>query len=134
MAEKKTDSKKKIKPINIHNNQEMIENGFVIGRYPRKVYPGWFWQKSPKEKKALRKAKYSCINKNSDWHISLPPKKRPTVKAKLIIYLKRNKISNKNVISIECYDTQIPNYLERYKKGDKNYVIKYSFNGKTYAA
>ncbi len=128
---KKQNSQKREDPwIDVHNDAVMVE----IGRCP-KVTPRDpnVWIKTSNERKLLKTYRHFY---KGDMHFHSYPIKRTTVRAKLIIQLKKNKKYPKTTYSIECWQHDIPRILSNYRitaKGiSQSAVAKYSFNGKTY--
>lgn len=103
----------------------MDDNHFMIGS----VYEGRddsVWTKDPYQKHILKIQRALCKNKLTPGS---PPIKPIPVKAKLIIYLKKNNKYPNTTYSTECWMHDINRILLRY---DKNLILKYSYNGKTY--
>lgn len=122
--------------IDVHNDNVMREMGFMrpFNQTPRDKS---VWQKTPNERRLLRNVKHSV--RNRDMHFHTAPAKRATVRTKLIIHLKSNKVFPKSTYSQECLNTHISDALGRFqvtnpKTGNsKSIVAKYSYNGRTYA-
>lgn len=121
--------------IDVHNDNVMREMGFMrpFNQAPRDKS---VWQKTSTERRLLKNVKHSVRKEDMHFH-SVPPK-RATVRAKLIVQLKPNKVFPKSTYSQECLDTQVNNILERFQIIDsktgysRSVVAKYSYNGKTY--
>lgn len=124
---KKSIKKQEEKPVNIYNVAEMMSLGLRSNEFVRDPS---VWTKSKKEKKAARKAAIIYKNRHpeEDWHNPSHYEPYLPYTCKLIIYLSKNKIFDKNVYSIMCNPNRITDYLSRYQ----DYVIKYSYNGKMY--
>jgi len=116
---------KEDKPVNVNDDNSMREAGFMRP-YPVTPRDPEVWTKSNREKKALKKLRR--VHKE-DMHFNNCPHKPIRVESKLIIFLKKNKIYDKSTYSIKCWQSDVPEIVRSF---DKN-VIKYSFNGKTYA-
>lgn len=112
--------KKKEEPVNVHDQELMIE----LGIHPpyREVYD---FSKTPKEKADLLTYK----RKDGRGFYTRGVYKKPysiPVYDKLIIYVKED-----GTRSINCGQSDIPDILFRLKK-DKKTVLKYQWNGRTY--
>lgn len=122
--------------IDVHDDNVMHEMGFMrpFNQTPRDKS---VWTKTPNERRLLRSVKYS--HRNDDLHFHAAPAKRGTVRAKLIVQLKSNKVFSKSTHSFVCLNTAIDEILGKFKVTDhktgfsKSVVAKYSYNGKTYA-
>lgn len=145
MKQEKVKSPKKGTPdvedirIDIYNDDELRANGIwrpfdVTPRDPS------VWTKTKKEKEAVRIMRAKWKNRG---HFPYLGKKQVNIRAKLIIYLNKDKNKykgfDKSVISTECYPHNIDDILLKYVVHNKrlnrpeNLVLKYSYNGKTYA-
>ena len=120
--------------IDVHDDELMIELGI---RPPHAALRDKsVWTKTPYEKRILRSER--CKHKERIHFHSVPRKSIP-VKAKLIIYLKKNKKFPHTTYSTECMQHEIGdilfNYYSRNRKTGYNecLVTKYVYNGKTYA-
>ena len=122
-----------IQLVNVHDDEQMIE----LGIRPPHIIPRDkdVWTKTSYEKKSL-KIERNKHKRTIHFH-SIPQKSIP-VKAKLIIYLKKNKKFPYTVYSTECMQHKIGDVLSNYySKNQKTgynecLVSKYSYNGKTY--
>ena len=110
--------------VDVHNDELMIalgvRNPVLVGR------DQGVWNKSKKEKKALREARNlhkSKMHFNSSYSKSIP------VRDKLIIQLKKNKVFPFTTYSVVCNMSDIQNILNYF---GHTIVSKYYFNGKTY--
>lgn len=123
-------TKKNEKPVNVHSDKEMREAGFF--RPFNVVTPDF--SKTKKEKKALKKAK-ERTQKIDNGHIYMSIKPYSPVRAKVIVYLRKNKTFPYTVYSALRYQDQIDDFLNKFcnSKTGKSLVVKYSFNGKTYS-
>ena len=118
--------------INVHDDDLMVS----LGIRPPHLQPRdpSLWQKSSAEKKLLKKLR----RKNVRLSTGCSPSKVIPVKAKLIIYLKKNKTFPKSTYSSLCWQHNIPRVLSRYALVNRktgvatNLVSKYYYNGKTY--
>lgn len=125
--------------IDIYNDDEMRANGLwrpfnVTPRDPN------VWTKTNKEKEGVKNMRAKWKNRG---HFPYLGKKHVNIRAKLIIYLSKDKNKykgfDKAVIATECYLHNIEDILSKYTVWNKrlnkseNLVLKYSFNGKTYA-
>lgn len=128
-------TKKKEERINVHNDDEVRAAG--IWR-PYNVTPRdpSVWTKTKKERQQLKKMKHI---KFVNGHFFCNPPKHSVLTAKLVIYLKKNNKFPQTVYSYMCPDTSVSNYLRNFittsKKGKAiNWISKYSYNGRYYAA
>lgn len=116
--------------VDVHDDSAMIELGF---RNPI-VYYNKINAKTPYERKLLKTLRH--LNKE-DMHFGITPTKHIPVRAKLIIYLKKNNKYPKTTYSTECWQHEIPSILADYRIGkngmEESAILKYSFNGRTYA-
>ena len=120
--------------VDVHDRELMIELGihppYAVPRDPS------VWTKTPYEKKVLRLER--CKHKERIHFHSVPRKSIP-VRAKLIIYLKKNKKFPHTTYSTECWQHEIGDILFRYYQINKktgvseSLVSKYIYNGKTYS-
>lgn len=118
--------------VDVHNDllmQKLI--GRPKNRTPRDIK---VWSKTPKEKKILKKSRYSFSKEDNHFHST--PKKFISVYSRLIVFLTKNKQFNKTTYSFMCYQHEIPEILSQFqaKGGRYNLVSKYTWNGKTYKA
>lgn len=119
--------------IDVHNDELMVELGI---RSPH-IIPRdkTVWTKTAYEKRLLRIER--CKHKEK-IHFHNSPCKSIPVKAKLIIYLKKNKKFFNTTYSTECWQHEIGNillnyYVDNQKTGHNEcLVLKYVYNGKTY--
>lgn len=116
--------------VDIRNDALMVELGIrpplLQQRDPS------IWTKTNQEKKLLKSLRYK-----SKMSTGIPPIKVIPIRAKLIIYLKKNKKFPYTTYSIICSMHQIDEYLRFFCQKDKsgnitNIVSKYVYNGKTY--
>lgn len=122
--------------INVYDDDEMRANGFLrpFNQSPRDES---VWTKTPKERRMLKEMKYAC--RKEDMHFHMAPPKRSTVKAKLIIQLKRNKKFSKTTYSFICLNTAVNEILDKFRTVNPktgyttSMIAKYSYNGKQYA-
>lgn len=122
--------------IDVHDDNVMREMGFnrPFNQAPRDKS---VWSKTPNERRLLSQVKHSM--RKDDMHFHATPAKRGTVRAKLIVQLKANKVFPKSTYSQECLNTHISDILGKFKVTDprsgysESVVAKYSFNGRTYA-
>lgn len=121
--------------VNVHDSKLMIELGIHLpDRTPRDKS---VWTKTPYEKRILKVERHKH-KKRIYFHI--PPHKSIPVRAKLIIYLKKNKKFAYTTYSTECWQHEIGEILSKYhsknnKTGyDECLVVKYVYNGKTYSS
>ena len=127
---KQSDSKKS-EWVDVHNDALMVSLGI---RHPSYVQrdPS-VWTKTPYEKKMLKSLRR--LHKGKMYFHSIPTRPIP-VKAKIIVYLKSNKLFPNSTYSKECYLHEIDNVISRYFDDSKGknecLVLKYSYNGKTY--
>lgn len=125
--------------IDIHNDDEMRANGLwrPFNATPRDPS---VWTKTKKEKEAVKSMRAQWKNRG---HFPYLGKKRTNIRAKLVVYLSKDKNKykgfDKSTISTECYLHNIDNVLSKYIVWNKrfrcpeNLVLKYSFNGRTYS-
>lgn len=121
--------------INVHDDNVMREMGFFrpFDQTPRDES---VWTKTPYERRALKKMRYSC--KRHGMHFHSIPRKVIRVRCKLIINLLKNKHFDKTTYSVECWQHEIPEILAKYRVVNRktgystSIVRKYSWNGKTY--
>lgn len=122
--------------IDVHNNDVMREMGF-LRPLPQAPRDESVWRKTPNERRLLRNVKH--VVKGEDMHFHSVPHKHIHVRAKLIIQLKKNKKYPNTTYSTECWMSDIPDILDKYQvtnpktKYSESAVVRYSFNGKTYA-
>lgn len=120
--------------IDVHNDDVMREMG-LWRPYNQSPRDKSVWTKTPNERRILRTVKYR--NRGEDGHFHDCPPKRATVRAKLIVQLKKNKQFSKTTYSYECPNTCIRDILSKFiinENGSSvSVVAKYSYNGKTYA-
>ena len=119
--------------IDVHNDDVMREMGFLrpFIQSPRDKS---VWTKNPHEKHILGLVRNQVKLEMRPYSI---PVKHVPVYTKLIIYLKKNKKFSKTTYSIECWQHEIGNILNKYvgKNRDgyaESLISKYVFNGKTY--
>ena len=120
--------------VDVHDDELMIE----LGIRPSHATPRdkSVWTKTPYEKRVLRSER----GKHKERiHFHSVPRKSIPVKAKLIIYLKKNKKFPYTTYSTECMQHAIENILLNYYSKNRKtgcnecLVTKYVYNGKTYA-
>lgn len=115
--------------INVYDDELMIN----LGIRPPHIIPRDIevWAKTSYEKRVLRSER--CKHKERIHFHSVPRESIP-VRAKLIIYLKKNKKFPNTVYSTECWQHEIGDILLNYIDDKKSelLVTKYSYNGKTY--
>ena len=120
--------------VDVHDDELMIE----LGIRPSHVAPRdkSVWTKTPYEKRVLRLER----GKHKERiHFHSVPRKSIPVKAKLIIYLKKNNKFPYTTYSTECMQHEIENILLNYYSKNRKtgynecLVTKYVYNGKTYA-
>lgn len=114
--------KKKSEKVDVYNDHLMVT--LQLRQPPLDPRDESVWTKSEEEKKELkkfRKLKFDLGN----WGA---PKKIIPIPGKLIVQVRGFK---KTTYSHNCIQSSIPSILNKYKEnGD---IIKYSWNGKTYA-
>ena len=118
--------------IDVHNDEVMRKMGFrrPFDQSPRDKS---VWTKTPNERRLLKEVK--CSYKNEDMHFHMPPTKRCTVRAKLIVQLKKNKVFPNTTYSFICSNTAVNNILGTFKGSkSEDLVSKYSYNGIAYTA
>lgn len=119
--------------VDVHNDALMVSLGIRPPYLPQKDKS--VWTKTSYEKKILKSLRRG---NSSRIHFHSIPMKSIPVRAKLIIQLKKNKVFPKSTYSIECWQHEIGNILQRYyysnKKNGTNecLVLKYKYNGKEY--
>lgn len=118
--------------INVHDDDLMVSLGI---RAPHlKPRDPSVWQRTSAEKRLLKKLRRKNI-RLSGW---AAPSRAIPVQARLIIYLKKNKVFSKSTYSSLCWQHNIPQVLSRYALHSKktgaitNLVSKYCYNGKMY--
>lgn len=117
--------------VDVHDEDLMI----ALGIHPpfAALKDPYVWTKTYKEKKLLAGVKHK-----TRMHFSIGPIRSIPVKAKLIIYLRKNKRFPKTTYSIVCWQHEIPFILSQYSIRNKHtnafdsIVIKYVYNGRTY--
>lgn len=119
--------------VDVHNDELMILLGI---RAPHAISrDSSVWTKTSYEKKVLRVER--CKHKGKIYFHNTPRKNIP-VRAKLIIYLKKNNKFPYTTYSTKCMQHEIGNILfNYYAKNNKTgsiecLVAKYIYNGKTY--
>lgn len=133
---KKENSKQQDGWIDVHNDEVMQKMGLLRSSL-QSVRDESVWRRTPNEKRILRNIKY--IGRKRDMHFHSIPHAFIPVRAKLIIQLKKNKTYPKTTYSTECWMSDIPEILMKYQvvnprtKFAESAVVKYSFDGKTYA-
>lgn len=129
----KASQREDIQLVNVRDDEQMIE----LGIRPPHVIPRdkSVWTKTSYEKKSLKIER----NKHKERiHFHSVPRKSIPVRAKLIIYLKKNKNFPYTIYSTECMQHEIGDilfnyYLKNHKTGCNECLItKYVYNGKTY--
>lgn len=131
---KKANQKAEDRWIDVHNDSVMREMGFTrpLPQAPRDTS---VWSKTPNERRLLRNVKHY---REKDGHFHSAPPKRSTVRAKLIIQLKANKIFPKSTYSFLCLDTNVEETLGKFRVANQktgkmiSLVTKYSYNGISY--
>lgn len=122
--------------IDVHDDNVMREMG-LWRPYNQTPRDKSVWTKTPNERRLLKKYRHTW--KGLDMHFHSAPRKRGVVRAKLIVQLLRNNIFPKTTYSTECLNTEISEFLSRFRVYDQNTgitesaVAKYSYNGRTYA-
>lgn len=119
--------------VDVHNDALMIE----LGIRPAMLIPRdkSVWTKTPNERRLLKTLRRGSKGR---IHFHSVPEKSIPVRAKLIIYLKKNDRFPKTTYSTECWQHEIRgillNYYQRNKKTGLNecLVSRYAYNGKTY--
>lgn len=114
--------------VDVYNDVAIRKAGIIrpIMQSPR---DSAVWSKTPNERRILQNVKFK--SKNS--HFGYVDQPFIKVWSKLIIQLKKNKVFPKTTYSVECWQSDIQNYLSKYKdKKSNNLVDKYYWNGKTY--
>ena len=118
--------------INVHDDDLMVSLGI---RAPHlKPRDPSVWQKTTAERKLLKKLRRKNI-RLSGW---AAPSRSIPVQARLILYLKKNKVFSKSTYSSLCWQHNIPQVISRYALRSKktgaitNLVSKYCYNGKMY--
>ena len=119
--------------IDIHDDELMIE----LGLRPKKGIPRdkSVWTKSHYERQALKSLRKLY---KGHIHFNSVPKKTIPVRAKLVIYLKKNKKFPKTTYSMECWQHEIDSILSNYcynnpKTGSsENLVSRYVYNNRSY--
>lgn len=135
---KKIKKQREVKPVDIHNDAEMVALGLRLPAYPGRDES--VWSKTAKEKALLKKMKHSCTTKlDRGW--GAPPKSIP-IPGRLIVRIKpsdnfimvtkEGKILKKTTYSHKCIQSDIPRILSKYTEKGNSIVISYSWNGKTY--
>lgn len=124
---------KKIEPVNVHNDVQMVKMGIRLPLYEGRDES--IWSKTLYEKKALAKAKSRYDGEK--LRTGTTPRKVIPVQAKLIVYLKKNNKFPKTTYSIKCFQHEILDILgffsgESKNKKIVNFVSKYTWNGKDY--
>lgn len=111
--------------IDVHNDELMVQ----LGIRPPHYVPNdsSVWSKTTHERNLLN----SVRNNSTRMYFHSVPSKYIPVKAKLIIYLKKNKKFPNTTYSRECYQHEIDSILLKYSDGG-SLVSKYTFNGRTY--
>lgn len=130
----KTGNVENLEWIDVHDDELMIK----LGIRPPHAAPRdkSVWTRTQYEKKILKSER--CKHKGDSHFHSVPQKSIP-VRARLIIYLKKNKKFPHTTYSTECMQHEIGNilpnyYMENYKtKCNECLIAKYVYNGKTYA-
>lgn len=120
--------------VDVHNDKLMVE----LGIRPPHITPRdkSMWTKTPYERKILRLERHKY---KGDFHFHSIPQKNIPVRAKLVIYLKKNKKFPNTTYSTECWQHEIGdillNYYSKNRKTERNecLVAKYVYNGKTYS-
>lgn len=118
--------------INVHDDDLMVS----LGIRPPRLQPRdpSLWQRNASEKRLLKKLRRRNVRLSTGCS---SPKVIP-VKAKLIIYLKKNNVFSKSTYSNLCWQHDIPRVLSRYALVNRktgaatNLVSKYYYNGKMY--
>lgn len=131
----KADQKEEDRWIDVHNDDVMREMGFnrPALQAPRDKS---VWSKTAYEKRILRNVRHS--HRKEDMHFHSIPAKRATVRAKLIIQLKPNKVFPKSTYSFLCWDTNVEDMLNKFRLANhktgqtESVVAKYSYNGISY--
>lgn len=119
--------------VDVHDDALMVE----LGIRPSMLAPRdkSIWSKTSNERRLLKTLRRS--SKERIYFHSIPERSIP-VRAKLIIYLKKNNKFPKTTYSTECWQNEIRsillNYYQRNKKTGTNecLVSKYAYNDKTY--
>ena len=119
--------------VNVYDDELMVK----LGIRPPMVAPRdkSVWTKTQFEQKTLK----SLRRNRRHIHFHTVPEKSIPVRAKLIIYLKKNDKFPKTTYSTMCWQNEINsillNYYQKNKKTGFNecLILKYSYNGKTYS-
>ena len=119
--------------VNVYDDELMVK----LGIRPPMVAPRdkSVWTKTQFEQKTLK----SLRRNRRHIHFHTVPEKSIPVRAKLIIYLKKNDKFPKTTYSTMCWQNEINsillNYYQKNKKSGFNecLILKYSYNGKTYS-
>lgn len=119
--------------VDVHDSSLMIELGihypYAVPRDPS------VWTKTNEEREELKSLR--CRHKGRIHFYTAPVNKSIPVKAKLIIYLKKNKKFPNTTYSTTCWQNEIGNILGMYCHDNKagyseSVVQKYTYNGKEY--
>lgn len=119
--------------VNVYDDELMVKLGIrppMVALRDKSV-----WTKTQFEQKTLK----SLRRNRRHIHFHTVPEKSIPVRAKLIIYLKKNDKFPKTTYSTMCWQNEINsillNYYQRNKKSGFNecLILKYSYNGKTYS-
>ena len=120
--------------VDVHDDALMVELGIRCPNLALKDKS--VWQRTSNERKMLKTLRHAY---KRDMRTSVPSPKSIPVRAKLIIYLERNKRFKNTTYSTTCWQHEIGDVLSYYCIRDKNtgivesVVSKYSYNGKTYS-
>lgn len=134
VTKKQKKSAKEIE-IDVTNDDLMVSIGIRLPKLTSRDQS--VWTKTPNEKRILRNVRSS--SKGLSGHFNVIPEKNIPVRGKLIIYLKKNTKYPKTTYSIECWQHEIAGIIGNYRalnkqsKLNENVVLKYTWNGQTYA-
>ena len=125
--------------IDVHDDDVCREMGIIR---PFDVTPRdpSVWSKTPNERRILRNMIMMCGGKIKGWHCPAFPQKESTVKAKIVVQLKKNKIFDQTTYSKVVGNREIDNVLSQFvvwnprTQKNESMVKSYTFNGTQYNA
>lgn len=125
--------------IDVHDDDVCREMG-ILRPFNQSPRDPSVWSKTPNERRILKNTIAMCGGKIKGWHCPAFFQKESTVKAKMIVQLKKNKVFDKTTYSTTVGNMEIGNVLSQFIAWNprtqryESLVKSYTFNGKTYSA
>lgn len=123
--------------IDVHDDDVCREMG-IIRPFNQSPRDPSVWSKTPNERRILRNTIAMCGGKIKGWHCPAFPQRESSVRAKMVVQLKKNKVFDKTTYSTTVGNMEIDNVLSQFIvwnpriQKNESLVKSYTFNGRPY--